>query len=229
MGTYTLEQMKDKIRKNLANRTDLDGDLTDYINLAQIRIARARDFKEMRKLTALSIPFTGDPTTDRLLVLADNFRSLFGIRLLDGSLSRRLISMTQFHFDNVAPRPEEFTWTGPTHYNLWGKTLEFVPPPDKAYNALQRWSAWPTALSATDSKSDLSEKDDMITALATHISFKRLGKREEAASYFAEYKDMLKDAIKEDVATPDLTIQAFSADETGAGTYWADPFAKSAP
>lgn len=232
MGTLTQDQMKAEIRSALGGRTDLDGTLTQALNLAQTRIARAKLWKELRNSITGTLTITGIAATDKVLAIPTTVRDIYTFRLItsDGR-SRKLVKRLFTDWDKCIPEPEYYNTGLPELYTTYASNIEMWRVPDAAYDYVIRAVLWPTAfVSATTTQtSDLTGKDDMLIALTVSYLFNQIGKEEKAARWWAIYRDMLKDATSEDQDDPDMTLSSEKNPPTSAGNYWNDPFQGDMP
>lgn len=231
MGTLTLLEIRTEIKANLQNRDDISDTRIDLnINLASMRIARKRDFEEMKRVGSHTLVISGTPATDKFLNLNKTVREVYSLRLVDGTSSAvRLTRVSQNHLDTVIPEPHILSTGQPSVYILENNTIEFWKVPDSADQLLLRWSIWPTALSADGDISDLDEKDDMIISLTTSTLKHQVGNEKDGNKFFNMYADMIRDAIVEDEKKPDLLHLPGPGRQSTVplGTPWADPFVRS--
>ena len=224
MGTLTLSDMKDEIRSNLGNRTDLDSRLVRFVYFAQDMICRQFEFPELEEKTTDTIS-QGDTT----YTLTSRPRSIRSVRLIDGTLSRKLEYINIGDWDKLLPKPDEWTEERPTHYTYWQNKLEFWRIPDNTYTIFIRWSKWPTALSDDSDTSDYENKDDVIVALATAWAFKSIGDKDRMYFWANAAWDQLESAILAESQQPDREIVPIPELKTVLGDYWRDPFVRRAP
>ena len=228
MGTLTLDNMKDEVRSNLGERGDMESRLTRFINLAQTRIARARNWEELKFLKTADTVYNNDDD-DKYISAPANLRKINSLRLIDGTQSRKLEQKTARAFDREIPRPLTDSRDRPRIYIRWGTTLELYPVPDAAYTLVMRGTVWPTDLSADADLSLLDRKDDLIMALATNIAWLSIGRLDDAKIFWAVFANGYKDAVGEDIPDSDLDIlQSSGPNDVAIGpAYYADPFVKS--
>src|SRR6266404_5018394 len=143
MGTLTLSDLKDELKRGLGNRTDLDARLTRFLNLAQERIYRVYDFSEMQQITTSSFSVTSSITTDKFITLPP-IREIQSFRVLDGAQSVKLKQVSTRQWDSTIPMPEYFARALPSHLTLWTNSAELWPVPDKTYQYIIRWTKLPT-------------------------------------------------------------------------------------
>jgi len=221
MGTLALSDLKSEVRENLGGRTDLDSRLVRFINFAQDMICRQFEFPELEQKTTDTVS-KGDETYS----LSSRPRSIRSVRLLDGTLSRKLEYIPVRSWDMLIPKPDEWTQERPTHYTYYQNKLELWRIPNDTYTIVIRWSKWPTTLSADEDKSDYDNKDDIIIALATSWAFKSLGDKERMYFWANAAWDQLESAILAESQQPDREIVPIPEIKTALGEYWKDPFIK---
>jgi len=225
MGTLKRSELEEEIRKNLGGRTDLNDRLVRFLNIAQDRITAAHDFRELRKLST-----TTTTADDKYIGLPSAPRQIYSLRLIDGTLSRKLTLVPARDWDRVIPYPEALSTGRPTKYTIWQSTIELYRIPDDTYTLELRWLASPTAFSSdSDVVSDFNEKDGVIIAYATSWAFASLGDKERAAYWYTIGKQMLGEAILRDQPYEDMDIAPGFEQFKGAvysSDYWANPFIK---
>lgn len=233
MGTLTLTELKDEVTAGLGNRTDVASRLTRLLNLAQQRLARTRDFAELRTSDTVSISNTSSESDGVLSI--PNLRAIYSLRLKSGLESWKLNGWTQRRFDRWMPNKVAVTRGKPVAYMRWGNSVEIIPLPDTTYTIARRFSSWPTAFSdATPSAvSDFDRKDDVLIELAIAQFYWSLGKEDEAAKHERRAAAILGEALSEDLSEPDTDIVPHTLDQDTRDVegvpYWQDPFKRDQP
>lgn len=236
MGTLLTSELISEVQLHFANRSDLtDAQVITALNLIQQRLARLHDFEELRKIESGSLGFTAVPATDKFIAFSSltnsNPREIYSFRVItsDGR-SRKLKQRSYRYFDQNIPEPEYYSTGVPSDYIIWADSFEFWRVPDAAHNYEIRMSVWPTALvvSPGTAVSDFREKDDMLVTLTTSYLFNRLGEYERGGRFWGVFKEMWKEAKREDSTMPDLTLSpGFDTSHVSGGNPWADPFVRS--
>ena len=221
VGTLTLSELEDEIRSNLGGRTDLDSRLSRFINFAQDMICRQYEFPELEQKTTDTVA-----EGDEVYVLSSRPRSIRSVRILDGTLSRKLEYIPIRTWDTLIPKPDEWTQERPTHYTYYQNKIELWRIPNDSYTIVIRWSKWPAALSDSGDKSDYDNKDDIIIALATAWAFKSLGEKERMYFWANSAWSQLRASILSEDQQPDRGIVPVPEIKTILGDYWKDPFIK---
>lgn len=224
----TLLELKKEIRAGLGGRTDLDDRLTTFINLAQQRIARFHDFDEMETVATTLLHNTGSPN-DRFVNLP-NLREVYSLVVEDGLLSHKLVQLPQGEWDKKLPLPSQYPRGIPSHYVIWGYSVEVWPLPDKTYTLRMRWSRWPSDLMNDSDRSELREKDDIIIHFALAYSNSTLGKYDDAMAHERIAVSHLSEAIRADQVKPDLRLRGAPEDLSNRplpAEAWRDPFVRS--
>lgn len=230
----TQTEMETELVGSLGNRSDLNARLFHFLNLAQVRICRKHDWREMSVITAGNLPFTATKSDDRFLAIPTNMRSLYSFLLVDPdtrSDSFKLDFIQMNVWDNFIPATEAFDRGKTSSYTIWSEKFEFWRIPDKAYLYEIRHTNWPTEFTNGGGLvSDLDRKDDMIIALAASWAFLTLREMTNANFWWTVYKNMINDHIGMEVERPALDIKP-AFEHFGAGTvdYWTDPFRSSNP
>ena len=225
----TRTQLRGVIKTGIASRSDVtDAQINTYLDIAQERIARVYNWRELQNTTDLTLT-TGAQATDKTVSLSTltNLRDIKDFVVEDGSQSRKLVQKTTEEFDRLIVLPEFYSANHPLIYTLWGVNEAIIfPTPDSAYTARVRWYNWTQAFTGDGDTSDLLRKDDMIIFMALSFIFALLREEEQANRYFAYYQNELKKAIEnEDQPMPDLRITPnFGFADSTYGDYWKTPF-----
>ena len=238
MGTLTLAELKEEVRANFGNRTDLDTRLTRVLNLAQERLARMRDFEEMQVTTTTTLSYTGVPATDVIGTLPDvapYIREIHSVLLKDGTMSRKLRRVLTRTWDRVITDPAAIgAAEHPVMYQIWNfraGTFEVYPPPNKTFTLQWRLTQWPTPLSGDTDVSIFRFKDELLIELATVYLGNQLGKEDDASKHWKKFRELFAEALEVDAQNSDVEVMPTSA--SGQGTlpmnYWQDPFVKGMP
>jgi len=205
MGTLTLGAIRSQIKLALGNREDLDEHINSLINTCQMRLARFFDFEEMISLDDFTVAYTGVNLTDASISLPTYTRDVHSISIIDGDnyyivapIDRR--TWKERYFNAIVSG----TSSRPTQYCIFASTIEIYPAPDQAYAAKLRRSKWPVDLSTDESKSELSQKDDLLIALTICWTLYHLNNTERANAYWAVFKSMVREAIDSQTVKPDL-------------------------
>jgi len=169
------------------------------------------------------------PADDKYLTMPTGTRDIYTFRLVLGNgESRKLSRKTVTFFDRIIPDPAYVSVNKPQMYTLFNDKAELWPVPDAAYDYEIRRCAWPLAFTGEGDltqKSDLDEKDDMITALSISWAMQSIGRSDDAARWWIIYTNMLNSAIGEDVEKPDQVIAPdFELGAQAPREYWKDPW-----
>ena len=163
-------------------------------------------------------------TTDLLLTRP---KTIYSIRLEDGSNSRKLRYIPHQELDRRIPYPENETEEKPIYYTVFGDYIELYPIPDAAYDIWIRYSQYPAELTSdTDESPYGNEWDTTIVFLSKDIANAYLNG--EYLSPGKRLSDLLKANIKNAITQPDRKLIARPFGEEGKVTseYWKDPFIK---
>lgn len=225
MGLLTLTELKTEIKLNLANRSDRDSSLGTYINWGQLEIAKAHTFRELRKLTELATV-----ADSKYITLTANPKNIMSLRLIDGTLSRKLRYIPTRKWDKFVPRPESLTTARPDFYTVWSQDgtvkFELYRIPDAVYTVEMRWEAYPTAMTTDSQTSDYENLDECIVSFATSKAFRSLGNDTKAGEWLGKGRSLLATAIRDDKTLySDSDVGPLSM--TSLGDYWIDPFIRS--
>lgn len=235
MGTLSRALMRAEVLKNLGDIPDT-GDTTTRIDrllhLAQLKIARMRNWVELQRSDTKSVTVTGTPATDQIHeftgITLREVHSL--VRIVGSNQPYKLVRIPQYQWDRlVLGHDNPLTLGDATHYMVWNGQVILYPVPNVNFNLNRRYTIWPADFADDNAVSDLDQKDDIIIARTTHDGFQSSGQREDALQWFAIYNDTLQAAIREDSERPDEVIvnRGLAEAEDGlVSTPWADPFIK---
>jgi hypothetical protein len=236
MSTLTLTQIKTEIKAHLGNRDDLDSRLESVIDLSQLRVARLRDFDELRVRDSVTCVVTSDAEADKIISFPTltnaRIRKVYSMRLLDSTnaqMARRLKKVLTSHWDTVIPEPEYYSRRTPTHYTTWeNNQFELWPVPDEAYTIAIRCSRWPKAASVTGDGAnlDLQNMDDLIINLSVSYLHHSLNRNDKAREFYGIYRGLAKEALDVEDDDFDLVMSAISNDNLGSTRGYDDPFVR---
>jgi hypothetical protein len=182
----------------------------DVLNRTMNKMSRKHDFREHRKIYSAS---TVDGTKN--YALPTGYKTIYDLRLIDGSQSRKLEHAQGQSYDENAPYPENNSEGHPIFYIPYGNTFDLQPIPDAAYVMYIKCTIWPTTITATtDSVGYDSDKDDLLVYGMTEELFGLLQMHEDSAVWNAKFKLALDDAIDVDGKYPDWNpvARGFSTD-----------------
>lgn len=214
----------------LASTTTKNGTtLSDFgigaLNRVMQRMSRRHDFREHRKTYSTS-------TVDgqRTYALPTNYKTIYDLRVIDGSSSYKLEhSHGQYH-DEKAPYPEGDSEGVPLFYMPYGNEMELYPIPDAIYLMYMRCTIWPATITAiSDFVTYDSDKDDLLVAGMTEELFRLLQMHEDAGVWKMKFDEELRRAVDLDSKYPDWNPvgRGFSSSSQSryiGGTPWNDPF-----
>lgn len=228
----TFEELVSKILLRL-DRNDGRARLAteESINDALKYIARVKDFDELMVLDTTNAATVIDT---KLYHLVDDWgltrpKSLYTLRYMDESSSRKLIYVPASRLDAVIPYTEQLGTQRPNWYTRRGDEVELIPIPNAAKSVYIFYSQWPAILSGA-LEPPYSDLDDVIITLSTDIATGILDK--SFGNYVQRARELLGLAVREDITRPDRTFiaQPFqAADEAVQGEYWLDPFIQKDP
>lgn len=232
MTVLTVGEIKTEIRAILGGRTDFDARLNQLLNVTQTRIARIKDFDELRALTSLTFPITGSAANDKVVSLSplSRYRKIYSIRIFaTNAMDRKLQRLNPTRWDRVIPKPEYYARGTPTHYMLWGKDqIELWRVPDIQYTAWVRYSRWPSAVGADGTFMDLENMDELIIHLCASYLALSVGHTKRSNELYRVYAQLAKDALDEEVEDFDthMALEGQGSDLTTTRGY-DDPFVRS--
>lgn len=237
MSIMILSEIKTEIKAGLGGRTDLDDRMNNIIDLSQLRIARLRDFDELRMIESVTATITSDPEADKVIVfptLANTrIRKVYSLRRMDNvgqRLTNKLERVLTKNWDKVIPDPEFYDRSWPTHYTIWeNNQFELWRVPDLAYEFKIRLSRWPYSVNFTGEGNilDLENMDDLIINLSLSYAFWTLGRTDKAKEFFGIYRGLAKEAIVEDSTDLDQDYAGKKMPELTISKGFDDPFVRS--
>jgi hypothetical protein len=247
MGTLTRAELQSEVSKNLGGLLDnLSGaDLTAakerinrHLELTQIRMARVRDFQELRKRDSDPVTITGTPATDQYYTnLPSTLRKVFAfIRQIGTDRGHKLTFWPHRSWDQLVTTPSEISTGDADIYTAWRDSsraiqMELYPVPSQNWTLLRRYSVWPTPFANDNAVSDFDAKDDIIIAWTTEWMFRSMGETEDHNEWRGVRMELLDTARKDDMSEPDISIlpRGQSVDVEFGPNYWVDPFVRRAP
>ena len=197
----------------------------DVLNRTQNRMSRKHDFREHRKI------YTASTTAStKNYALPTGYKTIYDLRLIDGTSSRKLEHAQGQHFDEMVAYPEDQSEGRPCWYVPYGNSMDLYPIPDASYNMIIKCTVWPTTITATtDYVSYDSDKDDLLVYGMSEELFQLLQMHEDGAVWGAKFKIALRDAIDVDGKYPDWNPVGRGFDftkERYVGDPWLDPFVR---
>jgi hypothetical protein len=248
----TPEELKNMILGNFANRDDL-ADRADiiynYMSMAQSRIARLRDWRDLRMDFNIEQVATGK-TIDRFVFLDDavesqlsttynsshrRIRNIHTVQcgptgdLLTASKRRVLtrvplnkwVDETQFRFNAANDTP--------THYLWWHHDKLLVHPiPDENITYELMCTLYPAEITGANAGTQLEllEAEDLIVSLTTSMLALRLKLERLAAEWRQEFQDSMQTYIARDLDDAGVDMAAIRQDVNASpvADYWKDPF-----
>jgi len=195
-----------------------------WLNNAILFLSRKHDFRDLEATYSASTV-----ASQKGYSTPTNTSKIYAVTIQDDTNSRKLICITQQHFDKVVPRPEAYTTGRPTWYIEFGSHIDLYPIPDAVYTMYMRVYLSPTIVTATtDTISYTPDKDDIIAAYMTKEAFQHYQMFEDALLWKKDFDEKLKYAILTDEEQPDNPPVARGFDSNRAtpeiGEPWNSPF-----
>ena len=141
------------------------------------------------------------------LAKPDECRYIYDVRLIDGSMSRKLISMSPRMTDLYVPFGQQNSAGRPTHYTEWKDWLQLNKIPDDTYVIKIRYYKWQTKFTSTTSTAEIENIDDIIINAAAMYVWKILGEPEQAAIMEQAVEMALAKCGKLERLKPDLVLK----------------------
>lgn len=230
MGTLNNQQLQEELLSNLGNRDDfsvaLGSRLERALAFSQDRIARRYRFEELNKLSTANLVFNNN-NDDKFLSTPTNLRTNYSLRLIDGTLSRRLDWVDPREWDRVLPFPPNTARGRPERYTYFRDVFELHPLPNKVYAMELRWDAWPAAFTSLGQSSDFLHKDDVILHGATAYLYDSLDQTEKARKFATIFLRLLEEAVNTEKDDSHKEIKPLFELDSPVGDYWRDPFIRS--
>jgi len=162
--------------------------------------------------TAINITDTGTGTHTvtayrERLAKPDECRYIYDVRLIDGSMSRKLISMPARMTDLYNPFGQQNSVGRPTHYTEWKDWLQLDKIPDATYVIKIRYYKWQTAFASVSTTAEIENIDDIIINAAAMYVWKILGEPEQAAIMEQAVEASLAKCGKLERLKPDLVLK----------------------
>lgn len=239
MSLLTLADLKTEIKSGLGGRTDLDARMNSIVDLAQLRLARLKDFDELRQIESVTATITATAADDKVITFPAltnaRIRKIYSLRRFapsDETLTGKLKKVLTKKWDEVIPEPEFWARGWPTHYTVWeNNKFELWKVPDIAYIFQIRLSRWPQKVSVTGEGNsiDLENVDDLIIHLCLSYAYWSLGRTDRAKDFFGIYRGLAKDALIEDDTDMDQAMAGvkFPQDTFQGSSGVDDPFVYS--
>lgn len=230
VGTLTLSELKEEVRAGLGGRTELDSRLTRFLNMAQDRIARMKDFEEMQTSVNGNISNTGN-ITDRVIEVPE-MRKPVVLWLTATNFERKLTYKPYRRFVREFANVDSLGRGEPCNYTVWAKKIRLDRLPNQTYSYQFDYTFWPTRFSDSDpdAVSDLHKKDDAIIELALCYAMYSLGREQEAQQHEARGLILAIEGEEEDSSQPDLDVSVNGRGSSASDNVsepWADPFISS--
>ena len=164
------------------------------------------------KGTAISLTATGTGTSTvtayrERLAKPDECRYIYDIRLIDGAMSKKLISMPARVTDLYNPFGAQESVGRPTHYTEWKDWLQLNKIPDATYVIKIRYYKWQTAFATSATTAEIENIDDIIINAAAMYVWKILGEPEQAAIMEQAVEVALAKCGKLEKLKPDLVLK----------------------
>lgn len=219
-----LSEIRDLVIEH-TNRSDKATLIDSMINAALRKVSSEhtwRDLLEEADVTLIA--------NQSFIALASNVKRLAQVSIIDGLSSYPLLVRPKKWIIDRWPDLDSQSPNRPCYGYLEGRTLYLMPPPNEAFTLRYSYYRRHDSLSSDTDELEFDHIDEAVIAYATYRTFKSLQQHEDAALWFADYKEVLKDAKKMDHSPAVTRI----ADQRGRGepvrsNYWLDPFQKEVP
>lgn len=207
-------------------RSDKTALIDSMINTALKKVSAEHIWRDL--LTEASVTMI---PAQSFVDLVATLRRLSEVRIIDGLNSYKLIVRTKSFLIERWPDFDSQADGKPRFGYLEGVRLHLVPPPDEALTL--RYSYYRRIADLTDDTTDIviDIADEAVVAYATYRVFKSLQQHEDAALWFADYEELMKDAKMMDRSTA-VELHGVPRDFWGTPIptdYWVDPFLRRTP
>jgi len=187
---------------------------TDYwaIRGSETTITVASTYLLAWQGTAISLTAVGQGTSiltayRERLAKPNECRYIYDVRLIDGSMSRKLIAMPARVMDLFIPFGAQNSAGRPTHYTEWKDWLQLNKIPDATYVIKIRYYKWQTAFASASTTAEIDYVDDIIINAAAMYIWKILGEPEQASIMEQAVEVSLAKCGKLEKLKPDLTLK----------------------
>ena len=230
----THSELRDEVRANVRRSTNAlaNSRITTWLNWAIDLIADLHTFEEMRQIV------TGSTQADyKRYSFPSSMKDIHSLKLIDGTMSRKLICVSSRHFDKNIPRPETYAKGRSTWYVDYGTLFELYKIPDKAYDLELRASFYPTHLSGDAdtikigllnvSFSRIADKLSCYAATAEGLD--SLKEHDDAKTWWNKFYAAYKVALQTDHSAEDWEpiAREFTSTRVATGEYWNNPLIRS--
>lgn len=141
------------------------------------------------------------------LAKPDECRYIYDIRLIDGSMSRKLTALPPRRLDLYEPFVASCNTARPTHYIEWKDWISLYPIPDATYVIKIRYYKWQTAFASVSTTAEIDHIDDIIIKAAAIHVWQILGEPEQAAIMEKAVEVALAKCGKLEKMKPDLVLK----------------------
>lgn len=232
MATEVLDNLSRAASGKTRSDTSLSTRVVVWLNRSQRIISRRYDFL-FKESTATTL------ASQKSYAFPSNIRSLFSIRLENGTLSRKLECVMPWEFDIAVPKADVYNTYQPFFYVPYkqSNTFELFHIPDQAYTLRMRHSIWPTDLSTDSQTSDYAasniDLDDIIIQFSTAEGYRWLQEWEDAKAWSQIGYTNLKEAYRAECDSfPDWAPRGGSPSVSSvylSGEYHNNPFIMESP
>lgn len=224
-----------QLRAIVRDRDDFDPSIAlNFLNSAQRRIARLRDWDELRESDTYQLPVELIKSTGYLTIQTPNtIRQLIAVSYYDSTDDRwtklQRITSRQVWVEKYRPNVEIITTQDPQVYHYWKRgQVELFPVPDTALTFQVDLTRWPPALEDTAVPSKLLGCSDLILAVAAYDVCNFYEYYDKAKVFLNTAQSLLQGVVEEDATVNDNTLGIMGLDSvSGTSEPWADPFVRS--
>lgn len=197
----------------------------DVLNRTMNRMSRKHDFREHRKIYSASTTINV-----KNYALPTSWKTIYDLRLIDGTSSRKLEHLQGQSFDEQVTYPEAQSTGRPNWYVPYGNSFDLYPIPVASYVMYIKCTIWPTKITATtETVTYDDDKDDLLVYGMTEELFQLLQMYEDSAVWSSKFGTALGEAIDVDGKYPDWNPvgQGFGfSQHRYVGDPWIDPFCR---
>lgn len=242
MGYLVVDQIEKEIAQNFGNRSDLGlGRIDTWLDMAQMRIARLKDWEELHLVLNVYPGNTNVLDVDRYLFLPTEIqiRKLFSLRRTINNPQDTPAKLDKFDskkWDEAMGDSRFYSRGVPIAYHMWEQNrIELFRVPDATYELEVRLSKWPDNMAVlitqqggrSQAKSNFKNLDDALIFLSSAIGFLSFGRSDKATEYYNIYRQVMKEGFdldEEDLDSVQAFVRADAPFQSGRG--YDDPFVR---
>lgn len=193
----TLTALQTKVKYNIGGRSDKDAVITEYLNQAELDLALAADWEELRDIDSSQTLSAASSS----ITLPTTIRRVDAVRLVDASSNSYKVELVgKSYFYEVYPDVTPIITGQPMHCYVEGGSIYFDKKADVNYTVHLDIYKYPTAMSDGTDTPTVTGKDDILVAQASGYVFASLKQTDMAQFWFAIATQKMMERIEETMA-----------------------------